>query len=80
MTMPEVPVSPTKAPTLMSTSMSVDTVAQVSPSSVTWPTTAPYSVTTGSPSSIPELAPLEIVKLWAQFDEDQSTTLQDSKT
>ena len=47
-TSPEVPVSPTKAPTLMSTSITVLTVAQFSPSSVTWPTTAPYSVTTGS--------------------------------
>ena len=56
------------------------TVAQVSPSSVICPTTALYSVTTGSPSSMPLLAPLLMVKEWDQLEEDQSTTLQDSNS
>ena len=78
--MPELPVAPTKAPTDMSTSMRVETVAQLVPSSVIWPTTAPYSVMTGSPISMPEDAPLEMVKELDQFELDQSTTLQDSST
>ena len=64
----------------MSTSMMVLTVAQFSPTSVIWPTTALYSVTTGSPSSMPELVPLLMVKECAQLELDQSTTLADSNT
>ena len=77
-TMPEFPAAPTNAPTLMSTSISVLTVAQFVPSSVIWPTTAPYSVMTGSPISMPLVSPLLIVKDDDQFDDDQSTTLADS--
>ena len=80
MTMPEVPVSPTNAPTDISTSMSVLTVAHVSPSSVTCPTSAPYSVMTGSPYSMPLDAPLLIVKEDDQLDDDQRTTLLDSSS
>ena len=60
--------------------MMVETVAQLVPSSVTCPTTAPYSVMTGSPSSMPLEEPLEIVKALDQLELDQSTTLHDSIT
>ena len=76
--MPELPVAPTKAPTLISTSMSVETVAQLVPSSVTWPTRMPSSVTTGSLSSMPEVRPLLMVKELDQLEADHSTTLADS--
>ena len=62
----------------MSTSISVLTVAQFVPSSVICPTTAPYSVMTGSPISMPLVSPLLIVNDDDQFDDDQSTTLADS--
>ena len=52
-TIPELPVETIVPPTLISTSINVLTVAHVSPSSVTWPTSAPYSVITGSPYSMP---------------------------
>ena len=55
-------------------------MAQLVPSSVIWPTSAPYSVITGSPSSMPLVAPLPTVKDEDQLEEDQSTTLQDSST
>ena len=78
--MPELPVVTMLPPTLMSTSISVLTVAQVSPSSVTCPTSAPYSVMTGSPYSMPLRAPLLMVKEEDQLEEDQRTTLLDSST
>ena len=69
-----------KAPTDILTSISVLTVAQELPSSVTCPTGTPYSVMTGSPSSIPLDEPLLIVNAEDQFVEDHNTTLDDSST
>ena len=65
---------------LVSTSMSVRTVAELSPSSDIWPTSAPYSFTTQSPTSIPFLSPLLMVKLEPQFEALQETILADSYT
>ena len=65
---------------LVSTSMSVRTVAELSPSSEICPTSAPYSLTTQSPTSMPFFSPLFTVKLEPQFEALQDTMRADSNT
>ena len=48
--------------------MTVRTVAQALPVSMTWPTSAPDSFMTQSPTSMPQSLPLLSVSVLDQFD------------